>query len=78
METGVTEMQEENIFGKIRGRFDVQRAQQAVRDLPDIALSNCAAMKDEQLREFAKAFNRVFDRKNGAARFRLIEVKNEG
>ena len=55
------EAQQENMFGKIRGRWREEQAQEAVRDLPDIALSNIACMDSQVMTAFIEKFNKLFE-----------------
>jgi anti-sigma factor RsiW len=68
---------DENIFGKIRGRFDEDRARAISRTIPDRALAFCAAMTDAQMDEFAERFNQLFDRPVCSLR-RAIVSKGKG
>ena len=50
----------ENMFGKVRGRFDEAGARHADRTLVDAALAALVAMPPAEMDRFVHAFNRVF------------------
>ena len=70
--------QQENIFGKIRGRWDEDRARSITRTMPDRAIAFCAAMDDEQFVEFVARFNKIFDRPGPAKRYQISGHDDRG
>lgn len=64
----------ENTFGKIRGRFDEDRARQADRALCDAALAALVAMPPAEFSRFVTVFNHVFRPVAGTDGFAIIVV----
>lgn len=55
--------QQENVFGKIRGRFDVEFAHMQAKALPEFALDRVRALSPEQIEEFTRLFNSAFKKR---------------
>lgn len=59
----------ENVFGKIRGRFDSETAQQVVWAERKRCLGTLSAMSPEDLRALCAAFNARFERMGRSLQF---------
>lgn len=70
-------MNEDNIFGKQRGRFNEKAAQQAVLDQPDLALAMICSMNDERFAAFVALFNRVHDVPGAKRQARIVCTRIE-
>ena len=62
---------DENIFGKIRGRFDEAKARQLDRSLPTAAIAALAAMPETEWPVFVEQFNKTF--RHGERPRRIIQ-----
>lgn len=51
----------ENIFGKMRGRFDEEAARRCDRSLKYAAMAAIVPMPTDELGEFIELFNKVFE-----------------
>lgn len=67
----MTQIGEENIFGKMRGRFDERFARIAAASLPDKFLATFMAMTEQQQAECMDKFNGFFQRPGLAVRFNM-------
>lgn len=65
--------QPENLFGKIRGRFDEDAARRIDRALPEAAMAGIVAMPPYEFRRFQALFSKVFWR--GPALGEVVETE---
>lgn len=66
----------ENLFGKMRGRFDEETAQRVALADRERCLGALSAMSPENLRALCAAFNSRFERMGRS--LRIIEDENSG
>lgn len=64
-----TPVGEENMFGKMRGRFDVMLAERVQRTMPELCLGYFMAMDEAGREEFAASVNRIFDKVTGGQKW---------
>jgi len=71
----MTAIGEENVFGKIRGRFDENVARVIAATLPEKFLATFMAMTPDQQDRCVTVFNAFFRDPGGRRRFELRQIE---
>ena len=70
----MTSVVEENIFGKIRGRFDVELAKQAAKEVTDRVVWGFASLSYEDKAAAIEQFNQLHAHPHCTTKYRIVKV----